>query len=102
MTGITSLGLDHTALLGNTIEEIAWNKAGIFKEGAAALTVEQKPEAMAVLKSRAEEAKVSLASQSNDATYVVLISLRFVGLSIVVCFLFYRSHPPRAQDLQAW
>lgn len=29
--GVTSLGLDHTALLGNTIEEIAWNKAGIFK-----------------------------------------------------------------------
>lgn len=32
----------------------------LLQEGAAALTVEQKPEAMAVLKSRAEEAKVSL------------------------------------------
>ena len=29
--GVTSLGLDHTNILGNTIEEIAWNKAGIFK-----------------------------------------------------------------------
>ncbi|CAF1248669.1 unnamed protein product, partial [Didymodactylos carnosus] len=29
--GITSLGFDHEKLLGNTIEEIAWNKAGIFK-----------------------------------------------------------------------
>ena len=31
--GITSLGIDHTALLGSTIEEIARHKAGIMKEG---------------------------------------------------------------------
>ncbi len=31
--GITSLGIDHTALLGNTVEEIAWHKAGIMKPG---------------------------------------------------------------------
>lgn len=29
--GVTSLGLDHISILGNTIEKIAWNKAGIFK-----------------------------------------------------------------------
>lgn len=29
--GVTSLGLDHVSVLGNTLEEIAWNKAGIFK-----------------------------------------------------------------------
>lgn len=29
--GITSLGLDHCSLLGNTIEQIAWQKAGILK-----------------------------------------------------------------------
>lgn len=29
--GITSLGLDHCALLGSTIGEIAWHKAGIMK-----------------------------------------------------------------------
>lgn len=28
---ITSLGLDHTSILGNTINEIAWQKAGIIK-----------------------------------------------------------------------
>ncbi|KAL7409098.1 Mur ligase [Mrakia frigida] len=58
-TGITSLGLDHVALLGDTIGEVAWNKAGIFKAGVPALTVEQKDEAMIVLKQRAEEAKAS-------------------------------------------
>ncbi|WWD17944.1 hypothetical protein CI109_102389 [Kwoniella shandongensis] len=41
VTGITSLGLDHTAVLGNTIEEIATNKAGIYKQGVPALSVKQ-------------------------------------------------------------
>ena len=31
--GITSLGLDHVAVLGDTIEKIAWHKAGIIKVG---------------------------------------------------------------------
>ena len=30
---ITSVGLDHTAILGKTIEKIAWEKAGIIKKG---------------------------------------------------------------------
>ncbi len=29
--GITSLGMDHVAVLGDTIEKIAWHKAGIIK-----------------------------------------------------------------------
>ncbi|WWC86185.1 uncharacterized protein L201_001058 [Kwoniella dendrophila CBS 6074] len=41
VTGITSLGLDHTAVLGNTIEEIARNKAGIYKKDVPALSVKQ-------------------------------------------------------------
>lgn len=41
-TGVTALGLDHTAVLGNTIEEIASNKAGIYKKGVPALSVEQE------------------------------------------------------------
>ena len=32
--GISSLGYDHTDMLGKTIEEIAWHKAGIFKVNA--------------------------------------------------------------------
>ena len=34
---ITNIGLDHTAFLGNTLEEIAETKAGIFKEGGSAV-----------------------------------------------------------------
>lgn len=31
VTGITALGLDHTTVLGKTLPEIAWQKAGIYK-----------------------------------------------------------------------
>lgn len=31
VTGVTSLGLDHISVLGNTLGEIAYNKGGIFK-----------------------------------------------------------------------
>ena len=41
MTGISSLGLDHQAVLGSTIQEIARNKAGIYKSGVPALSVKQ-------------------------------------------------------------
>ena len=34
---VVSIGLDHCAILGNTLEEVAGEKAGIFKEGAEAL-----------------------------------------------------------------
>ena len=30
---MSSLGVDHTALLGETVAEIAWHKAGIIKPG---------------------------------------------------------------------
>lgn len=60
VTGITTLGIDHVISLGDTIEEIAWHKAGIFKNGCPAFTVEQKPSAMEVLERRAAEKNVKL------------------------------------------
>lgn len=55
VTGVTALGLDHTALLGHTIEEIALQKAGIFKKGAPALSVEQPESAIEVMSSYAKQ-----------------------------------------------
>lgn len=59
-TGISSLGLDHTSVLGNTIEEIACQKSGIFKRNAPAFTVPQCLEAMNMLEKRAVEKNCSL------------------------------------------
>jgi folylpolyglutamate synthase len=39
VTGITTLGIDHVDVLGNTIEEISWHKASIFKSGSPAFSV---------------------------------------------------------------
>ncbi|XP_060079095.1 folylpolyglutamate synthase, mitochondrial-like [Ylistrum balloti] len=53
--GVSSLGLDHTAMLGNTIEKIAWHKSGIFKSGVPAFTAPQVSPALQVIKERAQE-----------------------------------------------
>jgi folylpolyglutamate synthase len=53
--GITTLGLDHTNILGEDIQSIAWHKAGIFKPGSQVFTVEQESSAMEVLRHRLAE-----------------------------------------------
>ncbi|RHZ49632.1 hypothetical protein CDV55_102505 [Aspergillus turcosus] len=53
VTGITSLGMDHVAQLGPTMETIAWHKAGIFKPGAPAFSVTQDPGPVEVMRKRA-------------------------------------------------
>ncbi|GBP08228.1 Folylpolyglutamate synthase, mitochondrial [Eumeta japonica] len=58
VVGVTALGLDHTSILGNTIEEIARAKAGIMKPHCNAYTVKQPPEAMVVLERVAKETKI--------------------------------------------
>lgn len=58
--GISSLGIDHTQILGDTIEKIAWQKGGIFKRGVPAFTVPQPESALAVLKERAQEIRCPL------------------------------------------
>ncbi|XP_075935663.1 folylpolyglutamate synthase, mitochondrial isoform X2 [Anarhichas minor] len=58
--GISSLGIDHTQILGDTIEKIAWQKGGIFKQGVPAFTVKQPEDAMVMLRSRAKEMRCPL------------------------------------------
>uniref|UniRef100_A0A0R0L646 Folylpolyglutamate synthase n=1 Tax=Glycine max TaxID=3847 RepID=A0A0R0L646_SOYBN len=58
--GITSLGMDHTEILGDTLGQIASHKAGIFKPKVPAFTVPQPPEAMDVILERAKELMVPL------------------------------------------
>ena len=46
---ITSISYDHMAILGDTLAQIAYEKAGILKPGVPAITVPQHPEAMEVI-----------------------------------------------------
>lgn len=53
---IARIGLDHTALLGNTLAAIAGEKAGIVKPGSAVVSWPQEPEAMAAVEAAAAAA----------------------------------------------
>jgi dihydrofolate synthase/folylpolyglutamate synthase len=46
LSAITSISYDHMSILGDTLRQIAFEKAGILKPGVPAITVAQQPEAM--------------------------------------------------------
>ncbi|XP_038904564.1 folylpolyglutamate synthase isoform X2 [Benincasa hispida] len=58
--GITSLGMDHMEILGNSLGMIASHKAGILKPQVPAFTVPQFPEAMDVIQKKARELMIPL------------------------------------------
>lgn len=57
---IANIGLDHTAVLGDTVAQIAFEKAGIVKSGTRAVVYQQAPEAAAVLRDVCRERGVPL------------------------------------------
>lgn len=57
---ITSIGLDHTQILGSTLAQIAAEKAGIIKPGVPVLCGEVSPQAAAVIKQVAQDKKAPL------------------------------------------
>ena len=69
VSGITSLGLDHTAILGHTLPEIAFQKAGIFKASVPAFTVPQDPAALQTLVECAKEGETPLLQVPPLADY---------------------------------
>lgn len=61
--GVATLGIDHVFVLGDTVEKIAWHKAGIMKRGSPAFAVQQQEAAAGaeqVLRDRAAEKGVDL------------------------------------------
>uniref|UniRef100_A0A093XZ96 tetrahydrofolate synthase n=2 Tax=Talaromyces marneffei PM1 TaxID=1077442 RepID=A0A093XZ96_TALMA len=60
VTAITSLGMDHIAQLGPTIDDIAWHKSGIFKPGVPTFSAPQDLGPVEVMRRRAEEKNVPL------------------------------------------
>jgi len=63
---ITSLSLDHTYLLGETLEDIAREKAGIIKPGVPVISAPQRPEAIHVIERIARERDASLVEVGRD------------------------------------
>ncbi|GAA3450437.1 folylpolyglutamate synthase/dihydrofolate synthase family protein [Dactylosporangium matsuzakiense] len=65
-TVITPIGLDHTEWLGDTIEEIAWAKAGIVHKGSTLICALQPEEAMRPILERCAEVGATLAREGRD------------------------------------
>jgi len=66
LTAITTVDLDHVALLGDSIEAIAQQKAGIIKHGVPIVTGRLEPGALAVVEQKAAEKDAPLFSWSQD------------------------------------
>jgi dihydrofolate synthase/folylpolyglutamate synthase len=63
---ITSIGLDHTAILGPTYADISFEKAGIIKNGVSTITAVKQPEAIDVIRNTAAEKKSRIYELDKD------------------------------------
>lgn len=63
---ITNIGLDHTDILGNTLEEIAFNKAGIIKQSGHAVIYRGTPGVEAVFEDTCREKNTKLKKANFD------------------------------------
>ena len=66
LTGITTIGLDHVALLGDTLEAIAEQKAGIIKQGIPLVTGRIAPGALVVIDAIAEDKNAPRLAYGKD------------------------------------
>jgi len=66
---LTSISLDHTAVLGNTLAQIATEKAGIIKPGCTVISSPQSLEAATVIRSVSEEKGARLVTVGQEITW---------------------------------
>jgi dihydrofolate synthase/folylpolyglutamate synthase len=66
---ITSISYDHTEVLGDTLTQIATEKAGIIKPGSTVVSSPQPPEAMAVIEGVCRERGVRLVKVGGDVSW---------------------------------
>ena len=84
VAAVASISLDHTAVLGDTVGQIAFEKAGIIKPGGTVVCYpDQKPEALLVLEEAAKErganfrlAQLSIVKEQERSIYGTLLLYR--------------------------
>ena len=72
---ITNISYDHTAILGNTLEEIAGEKGGIIKPKVPVVSAPQQPEALEVLEDLALQQESELILVGRDVQYEPMRSM---------------------------
>lgn len=97
-TVITNIGLDHTAVLGTTVEKIAETKAGIIKKHVPAVCYPVEKTAFDIIKQRAEELEAPLIAVSEND--VLIENSGISGTDFV--FRKKRFHTSLAGDFQAY
>ena len=84
--GLTSISLDHTYQLGDSVAKIAGEKAGIFKRDIPAVSVPQPPEAQRVLKKVAKRVRAPLMFTGEDIHFSLRVeSSRTGGTQTRIC-----------------
>jgi len=81
---VTSIGLDHTDLLGETLQEIAREKAGIFKSGVPAVIGEPDPEIRQLLAQCARDSGASPVGVLDDIYKMSAVKLTPRGTSFTL------------------
>lgn len=69
VVGLASIQLEHTEILGDTLAQIASEKAGIMKRGVPAISVPQEPEVLDVFRACAETTGATLKVLGEDVVY---------------------------------
>lgn len=78
---ITSISLDHTAILGDTIEKIAGEKAGIIKPGVPVFFDGSSKKAAEVIKAKAAELGVSCREVTKNAYEIQEVHRKYIAFS---------------------
>ena len=80
VTAITSIDLGHTEILGKTLESIAFDKAGIIKQGSKFFTAEQRPGILKIFKKICDTEGVVMEAVAGTNTALAQTIASAVGL----------------------
>ena len=72
---ITNIGLEHTAILGDTLEKIVWEKAGVLKSGSCAVLYAQTEQVMCVVRDICLEKSIPLTVTAPETLEMLASSL---------------------------
>lgn len=94
-TVITSIGLDHMEILGDTVEKIAREKAGILKSGVPLVFIESSAESDAMIEKCAQEKNIFCKKIGKNAFKITETSQKDIAFSCLSAYyksVIYRLH----------
>lgn len=89
---ITNIGFDHTDKLGTTLSQIAFEKAGIIKEGIPVVSSEQHPEALSVIERTCKEKNSALQILGRDIKILNSSPLMMDAFNGIKCNIKTHAH----------